>query len=246
MSRKNFIEAQGATCSNWNWSWSFVNHDQRFVIFGAWDTNTDGDSALILSETWIKNNRGRRNPGYNQSREHIRLVEEEGYELKTFPMIYSSENVDEHGVGPAKIKDFIPELKTKLLTTVGNGWYASDGESGVSIPQEIDFPGQYIEGASKKISVNIYERNADARRKCLSHHGYRCAVCDFDFEEVYGKIGEKFIHVHHVVPLSKIRKEYELNPVKDLIPVCPNCHSIIHRANPALTVEQLRAHLREK
>ena len=76
-----------------------------------------------------------------------------------------------------------------------------------------------------------------------SHYGYKCSVCDFDFEAVYGAIGEKYIHVHHVVPLAEIRKEYVLDPIKDLIPVCANCHAIIHRSRPALTVEQLKQHL---
>jgi len=42
MSRKKFIESVGATCDNWNWSWSFVNHKDRFVVFGLWDVNEDG------------------------------------------------------------------------------------------------------------------------------------------------------------------------------------------------------------
>lgn len=69
------------------------------------------------------------------------------------------------------------------------------------------------------------------------------AVCSFDFEKFYGSIGKNYIHVHHVVPLSEIKKEYKLDPIKELIPVCPNCHAIIHRTQPALTVEQLRNHL---
>jgi 5-methylcytosine-specific restriction protein A len=63
------------------------------------------------------------------------------------------------------------------------------------------------------------------------------------FEKVYGAIGKKYIHVHHVIPLSEIRKEYALDPVKDLVPVCPNCHAIIHRTQPPLTVKQLKEHL---
>ncbi|HDY85591.1 MAG TPA: HNH endonuclease, partial [Methylophaga sp.] len=89
MSRKKFIESQGATCRNWTWSWSFINESEKVIIFGAWDTNTDGDTSLILSDTWEYSGKGRKQPAYEQSREHIRLIEEEGYELKTFPIIYS-------------------------------------------------------------------------------------------------------------------------------------------------------------
>lgn len=90
MKRKQFIEAHGATCRNWTWSWSFVNHADRFVICGAWDKNTEGDRARILADNWEKR-KGRRSPGYSQFIEHIRLIEQEGYELKTFLMIYSIE-----------------------------------------------------------------------------------------------------------------------------------------------------------
>ena len=74
-SRKQFIESQGATCDNWNWSWSFVNHQERFVIFGAWDINVKGNMTLIFSKTWEINNQGRKSPGFEQSSEHIQLIE---------------------------------------------------------------------------------------------------------------------------------------------------------------------------
>lgn len=243
MNRKQFIESQGATCRNWTWSWSFINQKDKVVIFGAWDLHTEGNTALILSEKWKISRKGRKQPAYEQSREHIRLIEEEGYQLKTFPMKYSDANKDEDGVGPAKIEGFIPELSTKYLKHVGNSWYASDNEISNLLPEEVDTPESYIEGASKSISVNTYERSSDARRKCIEHHGLNCSVCDFNFEQAYGAIGENYIHVHHIIPLSEIKKEYTLDPIKDLIPVCPNCHAIIHRTRPALSIQQLKEHL---
>lgn len=245
MNRKQFIESQGATCRNWTWSWSFVNQQKRFIIFGAWDRNTDGNTSLILSEEWQVSRRGRKQPAYEQSREHIKLIEEEGYKLMTFPMKYSDANKDEDGTGPAKIDGFEPKLTEKTLKRVGGKWYASDDTLGNLLPEEVETPEQFIEGASKTVSINTYERNSVARAKCLQHHGYLCAVCKFDFADFYGAIGDKFIHVHHVVPLSEIGKEYVLNPIEDLIPVCPNCHAIIHRTRPAMSVEQLKKHLEE-
>lgn len=123
MTRKEFIEMHGATCSNWTWSWSFVNHEHKFVIFGTWDTNVEGDDELILSENWQQSKR-RRQAGYGQALEHIRLIEEDGYRLMTFPMEFSDENMDGDGNGPAKIKGFIPELHLKQLKKVGENWFA--------------------------------------------------------------------------------------------------------------------------
>lgn len=99
------------------------------------------------------------------------------------------------------------------------------------------------EGAKKQTTVNAYERNPKAREICIQNYGYKCSVCEFDFEEVYGEIGIGFIHVHHLKPLSEINEEYQVDPVNDLRPVCPNCHSMLHKAN--FTIEQLRNTLRK-
>lgn len=90
-------------------------------------------------------------------------------------------------------------------------------------------PSGVIEGAVTTVLVNRYERSATARRKCIEHYGAVCAVCSLDFKSTYGQIGEGFIHVHHVVPISSIGETYVLDPIEDLIPVCPNCHAMLHR-----------------
>ena len=106
---------------------------------------------------------------------------------------------------------------------------------------EIDEPDNYFEGAVKQVCVNSYERNPYAREKCISAHGCKCSVCGIDFEEVYGEIGRGFIHVHHKVPISSIGSEYKLDPINDLVPVCPNCHSMLHRKHgEVMTIEELK------
>jgi hypothetical protein len=108
-------------------------------------------------------------------------------------------------------------------------------------PGEIDEEGEgTFEGAKKSVVVNVFERDRAARLKCIQHHGAVCIVCKIDFSAVYGRLGAGFIHVHHIRPLGEIREEYELDPIKDLRPVCPNCHSMLHRRRPALSIEYLR------
>src|SRR5438874_990249 len=128
MSRKQFIQANGATCDNWYWSWSFINRRDRYVIFAVWDEWKDErEEGKIFTEDWQFNANGKRSKGYAQSREHIRLVEEEGYGLKTFPM-QAHEETWRDGVVP-KIKSFTPELTDRTLRKVGNAWYATDAET---------------------------------------------------------------------------------------------------------------------
>lgn len=240
MNRKQFIESLGATCKNWYWSWSFINEQTKTIIFGAWDIHDDGNMSLILSEKWAVKPNGQKSRGFPQSREHIRLIEEEGYKLLTFPMKYSEENKEADGTGPAKIGGFTPEVEPKELIKVGGNWYATDEKDPNRIPEEIPLQVKYIEGTGKEITVNAYERNGKARKACLEHYGYICMVCDFNFEKFYGEIGKNYIHVHHIVPISEIKKQYEIDPVNDLVPVCPNCHAMIHRTEPALDIESLK------
>lgn len=102
---------------------------------------------------------------------------------------------------------------------------------------EIDL---YIEGVLEEVFNNKYERNQQARQKCIKHYGTKCKICGFDFAEVYGNQFEGKIHVHHRVPLHEIKKEYVVDPIKDLIPVCPNCHMILHsKENGTYTVEEV-------
>ncbi len=98
----------------------------------------------------------------------------------------------------------------------------------------------FAEGKVTQVLQNKYERNPVNRELCLSINGYRCKICDFDFEKFYGKLGYHFIHVHHIEMVSSHGGEYYLNPAKDMIPVCPNCHAMLHRANPPLKPGQLQ------
>ena len=107
---------------------------------------------------------------------------------------------------------------------------------------EIDNPDDIYEGAKKTIVVNSYERNSEARDICIAAHGCMCSVCGTNFAKMYGELGKGFIHVHHIMPISTIGKEYKLDPIKDLVPVCPNCHAMLHRGEDGkvLTVEELK------
>ena len=125
MSRKQFIESKGATCRNWQWSWGFVNHSDKFVIFGAWDKHQDSKGYVILGTEWKISHKGRKQPAYSSAREYIRLIEEEGYKLKIFPMKYGLKDENDK-TSPTKIKRFTPILMDKELKRIENKWYACD------------------------------------------------------------------------------------------------------------------------
>jgi hypothetical protein len=110
-------------------------------------------------------------------------------------------------------------------------------------PEEPPAQQSFPEGAVTQVTVNKYERDPRARRACLDHFGYRCSVCDLDFEERYGELGRGFIHVPHLRELSTVGPDYRVDPLDDLRPVCPNCHAMLHKVSPAMSVEELRRRL---
>lgn len=140
-------------------------------------------------------------------------------------------------------------LRPALATALERlGWVTPALSKGVTLPEEVG-PQQaegLKEGAVAKILVNAFERNPEARRRCIEIHGCRCVVCGFDFGEVYGRVAKGYIHVHHLIPLSQIRAEYDVTPEKDLRPVCPNCHAVIHLQNPPLTIEDVQRRLQRR
>lgn len=98
------------------------------------------------------------------------------------------------------------------------------------------------EGLKMKVTVERYERSVVARKKCIKEKGCFCHVCNLDFEKTYGELGKGFIHVHHIKPLSDIDGEYVVDYENDLVPLCPNCHAMIHRKlnGKSVSLEQLK------
>lgn len=99
------------------------------------------------------------------------------------------------------------------------------------------------DGAVTEVTSNKYERNCLNRKLCLEIHGNTCKVCGMDFGKTYGELGKGFIHVHHIEPVSM--GAYVVDPEKDLIPVCPNCHYMLHRKTPPLHPDELKIILQE-
>ena len=117
------------------------------------------------------------------------------------------------------------------------GWVTSDR---FLSPEEVTRGQSLTEGSVFRMLVNAYERNPEARRRCIEHYGRACAACGMSFGAVYGPVAENFIHVHHLTPLSDIGEEYEVDPIADLRPVCPNCHAVLHLGERGHSIAEVR------
>ncbi|WP_081280992.1 HNH endonuclease [Vibrio natriegens] len=98
----------------------------------------------------------------------------------------------------------------------------------------------FIEGEKYDVSLSKYERSKPARKACIEHYGCTCLLCGYDFEANFGNIGKGFIHVHHITPLEEIGESYKVDPINDLIPLCPNCHAMVHRRKPPYSLHELQ------
>jgi hypothetical protein len=111
------------------------------------------------------------------------------------------------------------------------------------LPEEVPSGSAYSEGSVQRILINRYERDPRAREECIRHYGTTCFLCGFDFVAVYGEVMAGFTHVHHLDPLSSVEGDYEVDPIRDLRPVCPNCHAVLHRREPAYSLAEVREFL---
>jgi 5-methylcytosine-specific restriction enzyme A len=136
--------------------------------------------------------------------------------------------------GQGALRALVASVRQKLRNQTTD--FLSAGE----IPPEA----LLMEGATKTILVDVYERNPRARRECIAEFGAICAICCFDFAARYGQIGHGFIHVHHLREIASVGEAYAVNPKTDLRPVCPNCHAMLHKRSPAFGIDELRAMLR--
>lgn len=82
-------------------------------------------------------------------------------------------------------------------------------------------------------------------RALMAHGALICEACDLNFAERYGPHGDGFIEVHHTRPLHEL-PEGGTTRLDELALLCANCHRMIHRRRPWLTVEALRNLVRPK
>lgn len=155
--------------------------------------------------------------------------------------IYAQMNWEPQASGVTIPDDVAAQLEIDWANLVGQSLPLPEGK----LPEEVDGTKTYKEGTTKQITVNTYERSAEARSICIKHYGLNCAVCGFNFETTYGPMGTNFIHVHHLKPLSEVGDDYELHPIKDLRPVCPNCHAMLHKRKPTYTIQDLQEKMQQ-
>ena len=95
------------------------------------------------------------------------------------------------------------------------------------------------EGNAIQTPATRYERKRVNREACIQLKGTRCMTCGFDFGTFYGPIGAGYIEIHHITPVSQIGSDYQIDIARDLVPLCANCHAMVHKENPPVPILRL-------
>lgn len=106
-----------------------------------------------------------------------------------------------------------------------------------------DKQASFDEGFSKQIVREIKSRSISLVQLAKRHYGSTCSICNFNFGETYGELGEGFIEMHHLKPIHEGER---VSAVEDLRPVCSNCHRMLHRGGEILSIEELKEKIEQE
>lgn len=138
-----------------------------------------------------------------------------------------------------------PQLYDIFLEALGIQTAISIPElSSTSEANVYDPHSEYREGRQYKSERYFFSRNPQLAIDAKRHYGFSCEACGFNFEQIYGEVGEGYIEAHHLNPLSE-RSEVEwttelTSTLEEVSVLCSNCHRMIHRTREALSIEELK------
>ena len=237
--------------------WQVLSPGKEFPRGGNWVTGyaRHGDSLYIFANIGVPGRTGHDFPNeydsesqrvvwYGKPNAHsAQPIFRELFDGSLLPQLFvrwDSKNVYFLYLGAAAIEEFEDNIELASGVTTIRVRYKLRSPAGLESPPPDGLHLSVLEGGKLSVQVNKYERDPRLRYECISAFGAICQVCFFDFEKIYGDIGKGFCHVHHIQPLSEVEGQHLVDPLTDLIPVCPNCHAMLHAKVPAITPEDLR------
>ena len=227
----------GRTAKGGPWDTGIVEHDGEFLIFA--NVGTKGRTGHDYDNRW----EGESLRWYHKRRSSIEWPSVKSLlrDASTVHVFWRSSNSAPFQYAgrakPLEVHDRSPvEVVWSFVAVIPDPGYFKG-------PDEIPVR-EYTEGSVRQVEVNVYERDRAARQTCIRHYGLACIVCGLVFEDRYGDLGADYIHVHHIIPISEIGDSYKVDPIEDLRPICPNCHAMVHRRYPPLSIEEVRRELK--
>lgn len=135
------------------------------------------------------------------------------------------------------VSSIIVPLSMLIQNILGSSYLDNqDNPDDQPFPPEFDVEGRQIYQMSK-----THERSRANRALAIQFHGTTCQVCSFNFEATYGSISKGYVEIHHLLPVSLMEIPAMVDPRSDLVPLCANCHRMVHRRWPPYSPAELRS-----
>jgi len=161
---------------------------------------------------------------------------------------YDGKGLQSSSKGDKEVWEYFFDKKDKLKKAANKikEYIENDNDLGINLDSNID--NEFEEEASEgKVVTRIhqtYERDTKLvkkkKDKVMKEKGkLDCEVCGFNFTKIYGERGNNYIECHHNKPVSEIGEKGKTS-LEDLSLLCSNCHRMIHRNRPWITVTELR------
>ncbi len=232
----------------------WLNHEKAFVVFVVGTS----ECALIVPVSTIcqqltENHRSTdrsRNFKFHITQKHDTFVFSELPYFDTHPYLNNYSQLTEH-----KYNLKATESRAKYSVMPANQKIRASGKSKAAEVKAIvvadlksfKLEEEYFEGRHAQRLTNYYERSPKLRAAAILAHGTTCMACGFDFEKMYGEHGTGYIEVHHLKPVSDLKKETKVDPKTEMAVVCSNCHRMIHRKrDKVLSLEELKLLLEKR
>jgi len=156
----------------------------------------------------------------------------------------------EHYFGSLTVNVALPKTSTDVIDFIDDIFALCNNRLKAD-ELSVDVPDRRVEFPEGRLYEKLHkQRERDARVIALAKRDMKqrlgkliCQVCNFDFKERYGTIGEDFIEAHHTIPVHTLENNSKTS-IEDIALVCSNCHSMIHRRSPCITIDQLKSKLR--
>jgi hypothetical protein len=138
---------------------------------------------------------------------------------------------------------YITRCTPQLFTHLATALQLSTPAGPEDMPGNTSALQEFTEGRRMSAERTFFARNPKLVRAAKKYYGFSCQACGFTFSKHYGNLGDGYIEVHHLNPLSEhdeaLWDEGIRTSLADVRVVCSNCHRMLHRVKPPLSVEKL-------
>jgi len=169
-------------------------------------------------------------------------------ELSAFDRLFASIMASSEPVKSESVKNEESTKEESSSSTIQSSEiYAKDEEEVISedgklnsvemLPEVVNETYEYTQPSKETLDIDYIEK---IKKECIDYYGAICDICGFDFGYTYGETYEQYIDVHNQKSAEGEEISPTTHPIEDLIPICYNCHHVIHSTTPAIPVDEMR------